>query len=718
MNFLHPALLFGAIGIGLPILAHLLNRYEVKRTDWAAMQFLNRNVRVRSRQLKLRDILLLILRCLALLFLVLALANPSSPNPGSLGQSIGQQRGGVVLAIDASYSMQHSDGKATRFDRALEHARTILSKIHPGAPVSLVLLGTEHEVIARSLAYEPAHFEELLQGLSTRPESLRLDNVPPLLGELAEEMEAPHKSIFLITDLQRQDWEGQPAWLETAFDGLGETTPTVMVVVPGGSENLAITDLELVSGVLRKGTIARYQAKVRNFGATPATNVRVKGLADNAIVDTKTIPVIRPGSSATVSLFVHFHNAGAVKVTAALEEDPLPADNFRHTVAVVREEIRVLCVEGSQGEGSSSGFINTALQARGDSAETENFELQTIPWTNLPGKDLDPFDVIVLQDVPDIADEHAAALEGFVREGKGLVWFPGNKLDAAAWNQHSSGDGIPLLPAILGEPVATSDALGVGRPLDPSIPDHAVCRPLHSLPEDLLGETQFRKVLQVEPAASSSTVLSLAGTSMPLLLEHSLGRGHVFLFTTSADPGWNNLALTPVFPMLLQQMVTYLTAREFERPGRVGLPLSLAYEDRPDASEAVFETPSGENITVPVQEHRKQYVALLDQARETGFYMARVSLQAPGLPIAVNIDTRESDVASLDNDAISAALGNSGILLALTEPELVDTFTQLEPRWSYWKFCLLAGLGLLVVEGLLATGMRNRPANPQPEGAQ
>ena len=61
MSFLNPLILIAALGIALPILAHLLNRQQVKRTDWAAMQFLNRNLRVRSRQIRLRDILLLLL---------------------------------------------------------------------------------------------------------------------------------------------------------------------------------------------------------------------------------------------------------------------------------------------------------------------------------------------------------------------------------------------------------------------------------------------------------------------------------------------------------------------------------------------------------------------------------------------------------------------------------------------------------------------------------
>ncbi len=49
MTFLHPLLLIAAAGVALPILAHLLNRFQVNRTDWAAMAFLNRSVRVRSR---------------------------------------------------------------------------------------------------------------------------------------------------------------------------------------------------------------------------------------------------------------------------------------------------------------------------------------------------------------------------------------------------------------------------------------------------------------------------------------------------------------------------------------------------------------------------------------------------------------------------------------------------------------------------------------------
>jgi len=704
MSFLNPLILLAGLGIGLPILAHLLSRYRVQRTAWAAMRFLNRSVRVRTRQLRLRDILLMCLRCLAVILLVLAFAKPFMKDAANIPAGLGERRAGVVIALDASFSMGHRDGSSSRFDQALEKVRTIMEDFRPGDPVSLVLLASEHRVVARNMAFDPTRFDALLQNLQPASEPLNLASVPTLLKSLADEMEAPQKEIHIVTDMQARDWKDRPAWLNDAFNDLTRAAATTIVTVRGGSDNLAITDLELVSGVLRKDTIARYRATVRNDGPNPVSNVRVKGMADNVTVDTKTIPAIAPGASGTVSLFVQFRNSGPVRISAELDPDPLLADNVRRTVAYIRDEVAVLNVQGSSG--GSGALIAAALQARGDGAGEKNFDVQSVPWTDLPTRDLSKFDVVILDNVPDITPEQARAFEAYVRAGHGLVWFAGDNVDAAAWNKRSALGSIPLLPAAIEQVASTSDALGVGKPLDPAMPDHSICRPLLSLPGDLLSETRFRKVLQVKPAAIGTTVLSLAGTAVPLLLEHSLGRGQVFMFTTSADGAWNNMAVTPVFPMVLQQMVTYLTAREFEKPRLVGDSLSMSYADQPDASEAVFDTPDGETITVPVRKLRNEYVALIDHARKDGFYLARVSLQAPGLPIAVNVNTAESDVATLSAAEAAGSFADSEITVAQTDDDLLAAVGQARAGRTFWMLFLSAGLGLLVIESLLAKRMR------------
>ena len=100
------------------------------------------------------------------------------------------------------------------------------------------------------------------------------------------------------------DWDGQAEWLSAAFKDLAESASTTIVPVLEGADNLAITGLEFVSGVLREDTVARYRATVRNFGSNPVANVQVKGLADDITVDTKTIPTIAPGASETLDMAV------------------------------------------------------------------------------------------------------------------------------------------------------------------------------------------------------------------------------------------------------------------------------------------------------------------------------------------------------------------------------------------------------------------------------
>ena len=180
------------------------------------------------------------------------------------------------------------------------------------------------------------------------------------------------------------------------------------------------------------------------------------------------------------------------------------------------------------------------------------------------------------------------------------------------------------------------------------------------------------------------------------------------MFTTSAETSWNNMAQTPVFPMLMQQIVAYLAGREFEQPRVVGDSLSLSYVEQPDASNAVFDTPSEETITVPVREHRNQFVAMLENSREAGFYLARVSVQAPGMPVAVNVDPRESDVVSLTASELNANLKGIDIAVANSDAELAAAIETSRTGRSSWRYFMIAGLILLLVESLFAEFLRSR----------
>ena len=127
--------------------------------------------------------------------------------------AIGEKRIGMVVAIDASYSMNH--GEFSRFNSAVAKAREILEKTaKEGDPVSIILMSSRPEILLRSARYDPVLVKTILNTLdSAGPNSLNLETNIELLDELVAELKTPGKEVFLITDSQEMDWAELPPCL-------------------------------------------------------------------------------------------------------------------------------------------------------------------------------------------------------------------------------------------------------------------------------------------------------------------------------------------------------------------------------------------------------------------------------------------------------------------------------------------------------------------------
>ena len=114
---------------------------------------------------------------------------------------------------------------------------------------------------------------------------------------------------------------------------------------------------------------------------------------------------------------------------------------------------------------------------------------------------------------------------------------------------------------------------------------------------------------------------------------------------------------------------------------------------------------------------------LLETAPEAGYYTARVSVQAPGLPIAVNVDPRESDVACLPEAEFRTNLEGLGLVVAASDAELAAAIESTRTGRSAWRFFMMAALAFLVLESLFADRLHDarsvkkqeNPANPEPQ---
>jgi len=464
MAFLNSIALWGelaALGVAVPILIHLFNRLRYRRVDWAAMDFLRRAMVVRSRRIKLEDALLMALRCLALGLIGLALARPTYTGSGA--SWLAGREAGALIAVDGSFSMGHG-GNFTRLQRARQRVSEVAGTLHPGQPVTLVVMGTRPRILLRNAGYEKERFEKVLEE-ETRvyPERLRLEPNLEELETLAREIRAASRECYLITDAQARTWEELSDKARASLASLGELARLFVVsTAPDPGENLALTRLDLAGGALRKGATAVFEAEVRNFGARPVQSMTVRLSANGKAVDQRIIERLEPGRRQAVLLSLTCQEAGDVQLAASFGSDALPLDNERRLVAAVRETFRVLVVDGRLSPvpfKSATDYLLTALQPRRSGAWA-SLDVRRVSPRELPVQALEEADAVCLADVPELPAGQAQKLRAFVEKGGGLVIFLGAQVQAALFNRSCIEEQGALTPVELLETAGSASEIG------------------------------------------------------------------------------------------------------------------------------------------------------------------------------------------------------------------------------------------------------------------
>ncbi|MCK8483701.1 DUF4159 domain-containing protein [Aliiroseovarius sp. S2029] len=167
-------------------------------------------------------------------------------------------------------------------------------------------------------------------------------------------------------------------------------------------------------------------------------------------------------------------------------------------------------------------------------------------------------EVLILPDVPSLAEPDQRALAEWVAQGGMLLRFAGPRLAAT-----DTGRGVEdiLLPVRLrsgGRVVGGAMSWGAPRALAP-FPETS---PFFGLPvpDDVLVRAQI--LAEPSPDLADRTLASLADGT-PLVTRKALGQGQVVLFHISANAEWSSLALSGLFVQMLERLAVST------RPGQV-----------------------------------------------------------------------------------------------------------------------------------------------------
>src|SRR5688500_431840 len=124
MNFANPTFLFALAALAIPILIHLFNFRKFKRVMFTNVRFLKEVRHDTKARNKLKNLLILACRLLAIFFLVMAFAQPYIPQENA---TVNKGTKAVSIWVDNSFSMDAVGANGSLLDEVKKDAREIVA---------------------------------------------------------------------------------------------------------------------------------------------------------------------------------------------------------------------------------------------------------------------------------------------------------------------------------------------------------------------------------------------------------------------------------------------------------------------------------------------------------------------------------------------------------------------------------------------------------------
>jgi hypothetical protein len=462
---------------------------------------------------------------------------------------------------------------------------------------------------------------------------------------------------------------------------------------------------------------------VANYGDAPARGVTVLLEQDGDALPALALDDIPPREEVSHKFRVQFASTGSHWISASLNADAVEVDNRRYFACDLPAGRPVIIIDGSQ-DGRGGKQLALALAPGGNTRTGWQPQIEPASFlADLPSPSrgqnggLAPAAVCLL-DVPRLADNELAALESYVQNGGGAAFFVGSDTDRSFYNTRLYRDGEGLFPVPLKLPTQLLDEADTLVP-DLVVSDHPLFRVLAGRRNGFLPLVLIDYYYEVQddwdPASSArAQVIARLRNDAPLVVEKRFGEGRVVAQLTRLSSGdtplgrWTNWSLNPVFPVLANELVNYLSAsRQDDSIHQIGDDLIVRVDERKYEPSVRFRVPgtgtSHSEVPVDATPNAGELSAKLEDVARSGVYEAQLQPLDGTLEsqrFAVNVTTGEGDLAIAPRDELTRSL--AGVNFVLHDAADMTLDSQQLAGFRMADALLVAIIVMLLAEQLLA----------------
>ncbi|NJB84741.1 hypothetical protein GGR26_000486 [Lewinella marina] len=666
MAFLYPSFLWALGLIAVPVIIHLFYFRRFRKVYFSNVRFLREVKEETSMRSRLRNLLVLLMRCLAVAALVVAFAQPFLP----AAEGVLRGRKAVSIFVDNSFSMAAEGDRAPLLQVAKDRARDLVTAYGVEDRYQVItnaFSGSAQRLVGQQEALDA------LEAIRIGPESRLLSRVLDRQVAAFGTENVDHRQVYLISDFQRNITDLAPS--DTSLD------VHLLPLQAVQERNLAIDSVWFDAPVPQLNQNNLLLVRIRNFSDVTLDNVRLSLTYDGQTkpVGTLSLP---PRGAVIDSVFLNITQGGSGTARLNITDFPVEFDDTYHLAFRTTDRVRVLNINADEAYDR-----NLSAALRLGVFEPTRVAAQRIDYGSLGN-----YGLVILTELPAISSGLGEQLRQYVRDGGNLLVFPPRNADLGSYNaflQSIPADELQDYQEQVREVSGLNEEAFVFREVFRNR------RAALNLPT-----TQGNFPLTRYGSRAQQALLTYRDGSTALA-HYPVGEGNLYLSAAPLSTATNNLSLNAeiFIPMLYKMGIS--SGRRRPAAYTIGRDEVIETSRRQASGDIVYKLrgPGGEFIPEQRTIGNRVALGLGGQVPEAGIYELLINDEVVE-SFAFNYDRTESDLSYATEEDLRA-IPNTTLLEADSQAALVEAVRSRNEGQPLWRYFIWAALLFLLAEVLL-----------------
>jgi len=628
MQFLNPFILFGLFASSIPVIIHLINIRKQKKIEFSSLMFVKELQSTKIRNIKLRQILLLILRTLLITFIVLAFARPTieSGIPGFVSYS----NTNTGLIVDNSFSMDVSDSKGNR----LRQSRGIVENILNNSSDGDKLFFTPSNLRFSSNLYLTNNKSELFSEFKKIKIDESENKINYIINNgilLFEESKELNNDLIIISDLQKNFIDE----IDTIDVSNIKQVSFIKVRDEYEVKNISIDSVKILTSIFQVNKNVEFDVYITNHSASNFKDNIITMSYNDKKVSQKSFD-IEGNKTAVLKISSAVNQTGAIKCKLELENDDLLQDNNYHFAFIIPDLPKVLLLSDY-----NRSFIEIALKTR-----LEGDKLTVANLSQLAVSNLNDYDVVI-NTLDNISSSEKNRLKSYLENGGSIISFANDEVGNFSDFYESIGF-TELKENKFANKIKFNKV-----------------EKLHPLFSDLFSGSSDNRQIVESPEIEKMNSLKggftlIEANNLAFMNELKVGDGKIIYIAVSQDLNWSNFALTGLFPALLNKSIIYLSSDKgnFNKSQDNEKVLINISKNKALDNNFTIISPSGQESVLKANSLPSGSLLIIDDVTEIGTYSIKNSKGEFVAVFSLNHNPNESNSEYYTSEEVKDKLSN------------------------------------------------------------